>query len=271
MLAQTACDRGTPATAAGGVVSLSPAATDLILAMNAGDLLVGVSTYDADARVSALPKLGDYENVDWERIAALKPKHLFVQIAPDRMPPGFESRAIQSAIELHTVRIDRFTDIIVEAERIGAVLERPDAARTLWQSLRERVDTVQTTLATRPVVKTLIVVSDDGLNVAGPETFLDDALDFAGGVNVLTTDRSGYTKIDRELLEALAPDAIVVLAPGAVGQRKQAVETFWKSPNAPAVKNNRVLIVTDDWCLMPGAHFADLVERVARHLHPEAF
>src|SRR5437016_333708 len=47
------------------IASLVPAATDLIVAMGAGDHLVAVSDYDQDPRVANLPRVGAYQTIDW--------------------------------------------------------------------------------------------------------------------------------------------------------------------------------------------------------------
>src|ERR1700744_3416424 len=56
------------------VASMVPAATDILLGMGAGDHLVAVSNYDtANPGAARLPRVGDYQNTDWEKLASLKP------------------------------------------------------------------------------------------------------------------------------------------------------------------------------------------------------
>lgn len=252
------------------IVSLSPAATDLLLGMGARDQLVGVSTYDSDPAVAALPRVGDYESVDWERIQTLAPSVMIVQ-GRNRLSAGFVDRAKSMNITLHAAQIDRFTDIIVEADQIGAVIGRADAARNLWKGLREKIDEVKSRVESAPKVKTLVITSADGLGVAGQDTYLDDILGFAGGANALGPDRKGYATIDREIVISLAPDAIIQLLPGATSGQLEAADRLWKSmPECPAVKAGRVYTFTQDWVLAPNAHVGELTEMVAGKLHPEA-
>lgn len=239
--------------------------------MGAEKDLVGVSTFDSDLRISKLPRVGDYENVDWERIQALSPTVMIVQMAPDRLPAGFVDRAKQLNIKLHSAKIDRFTDIIVESDLIGKAVGREKDSSKMWKSLRDRIDDVQSKVKDNPPVKTLIVTTADGLGVAGPDTYLDDILGFAGGVNALPKERAGYSKIDRELLLTISPEAIVQLMPGATPAQLDAATAVWKGlPELPAVKNGRIYTFTQDWVLLPGAHVAELTELIAPKLHPEA-
>ncbi len=263
---QTAADSTSPTR----IVSLSPAATDLLLAMGAEHDLVGVSTFDSDPRVASLPRVGDYESVDWERIQALKPNVMIVQ-GRNRISAGFAERAKQLSITLHAAQIDRFTDIIVEADLIGQAVGRAEPARVSWKALREKIDAVKSHVENQPRVKTLIVTTADGLGVAGPDTYLDDILIFAGGVNALPADRAGYSKIDRELLLTIAPDAIIQLMPGATQAQIDSANAVWRGlPDLPAVKNSHIYTFTQDWVLMPNSRVAELAEQVAAKLHPEA-
>lgn len=239
--------------------------------MGAVNDLVGVSTFDSDPRVAGLPRLGDYENVDWERIQQLAPSIMIVQMAPDRLPAGFVDRAKKLNITLHSAKIDRFTDIIVESDQIGRAVGREEQSRAMWKSLRGKIDDVKASVQAKPRVKTLIVTSADSLGVAGPETFLDDILGFAGGVNALPADRTGYSKIDRELLLTIAPEAIIQLMPGATPAQVEAANAVWTGlPEIPAVKNAQIHTFTQDWVLMPNSRVAELAGEIAAKLHPEA-
>jgi ABC-type Fe3+-hydroxamate transport system substrate-binding protein len=39
----------------------------------------------------------------------------------------------------------------------------------------------------------------------------------------------------------------------------------------PALKNDRLHILTDDNCLIPSPRYVEIIERVSRLLHPEAW
>lgn len=264
------CDDGAvPASKPGSVVSLSPAATDLILAMGAGDRLTGVSTYEMDPQVKDLPRVGDYLTTDWERIASLKPEHLVVQMAADRMPSGFADRAKQLGIAVHRVQIDRLDDVVRTAEQIGTDINDAEAGRVLSQRIRDGIAAARTQSAGKQPIKTLIALSDDGLAVAGGDTFLDDILVAAGGVNALGPDRKGYLTIDRELLASLAPEVIIHLTPPQTPAAREANDRLWASFHAvPAVENKRVLTIDEPWGLLPASHVVDLAKRFVDHLHP---
>src|SRR5690242_14198194 len=60
--------RATPPAVGPTLASLSPAATDLLVGMGAGDHLIAVSNFDADRdETRGLPRVGDYRTQDWEK------------------------------------------------------------------------------------------------------------------------------------------------------------------------------------------------------------
>src|SRR4051794_5058399 len=81
VITNSSCDRADSAAAVAStqpakitVASLVPAATDLLIGMGAGDRLVAVSNFDAKRGATrALPRVGDYQTIDWERLASLRP------------------------------------------------------------------------------------------------------------------------------------------------------------------------------------------------------
>jgi len=114
-------------------------------------------------------------------------------------------------------------------------------------------------------VRAAIVIDDSGRGVAGRENYLNDALEAAGGENVIKA--SPYPSIDREILLADDPEVIFQLLPDASPQVQASAQELWKSmPNLQAVRNGRVHVFTDTWVLRPSHHVGDLAERFAAAL-----
>ncbi len=254
----------------GRIISLSPAATDLILAMGSGDLLAGVSSYETDERVKMLPRVGDYENVDWERIASIRPKVMIVQMRAEKVPPGMYQRAGELGITIKTVQIDTLIDVFTESDLIGRAIGRDEDGRKLSEMLREPFMTGFMGVRDAPPVKTLLVTSDDGLGVAGGRTFLDDVLRASGGINVLGNQLTGYAKIDKESVLSVAPEAIIQLMPAATTEQVASAKAFWATlPELPAVRDGRVYVFTEPWVLRPGSTVIALNKKMIAVLHPE--
>ena len=254
------------------LASLSPAATDLLLGMGAGDHLVAVSNFDADRDATrGLERVGDYRTQDWEKLSALRPQKMIIQMRPDRLPPGFQGRAEKLGIELVNLTIDGLDDVFFAIPQLGKAAGVEAKAEARLRALRKQFDTVRARVKDAPKVKALIVVNDDGQSVAGPGTFLDDILRAAGGENAADPLGVQWPTVDREKILELSPQVVIHLLPAASPQVKAQAEQFWAAmPDLPAVKDKRVHYLTDWYAMLPGYHLGTLAEQFALILHPFA-
>lgn len=255
------------------MATITPAGTDLLIGMGAADHLVAVSNYDEDRPETAdKPRIGDYQSIDWERLAPLHPQILIVFYAADRIPSTLQQQCDSMGIKIFNAQIEQLDDIYREAEALGQDVGEQARAGATIAALKSQLSAVQARVAGHSIVKTLIVTGDSGLDIAGPNTFLDELVTIAGGKNVAAGLGKRYSTIDGEMLASLAPDAVIQLIPGGekTPQVVQQAKQFWDSMgDLPAVKNHRVYFVTDWYAEQPGFHVGDLASEFADLLHPE--
>lgn len=270
------CDRGEAppkvptGTTSPTIVSLVPAATDLIVGMGAVDHLAGVSNYDQNPQVSTIRRVGDYLTTDWERIVELRPQVIITQYAPGRTPTGFVEhvRAIGSRQE--NLHIERLEDIFTSLTRLGEICDERQKASDAVLRLRRQLQAVRDRSAKFPATPALIVVDETGQDAVGPHTYLDDLLTIAGGKNVVDPSSPPWPSMDRETLLALAPQVIIQLLPGESTQvRAEGMADLTSLANLPAVRNHRIIQFSGNDVLLPGCHVGDLAEQFAKALHPE--
>jgi iron complex transport system substrate-binding protein len=254
------------------LASLSPAATDLLVGMGAGDHLVAVSNFDADrTETRGLARVGDYRTQDWEKLSALRPKKMIIQMRPDRLPPGLGDRAQELGIELVNLTIDGLDDVFKAIPQLGQAAGEQDKAAARLDQLRRQFETVRRRVENAPKVKTLIVVNDDGRSVAGPGTFLDDILRAAGGENAAAPLGIQWPTVDREKILELQPQVVIHLLPEASPQVVREAQKLWADlPQLPAVRDKRVHVLTEWYALLPGDHVGAMAEQYALILHPFA-
>jgi iron complex transport system substrate-binding protein len=267
------CDRSAsvaPAAKSPTVASLVPGATDLIVGMGAADHLVAVSKWDFDRDpIRQFPRVGDYQTIDWEKLAELKPDVMVVFMAGTRMPPGIQQRADQLGIRLVNVEIERLEDIFETIDQLGELMNGREKAGDLKQKLRSQLDGVARRVQGRPKLPTLVARDEEGFALIAGDTFVDDLLSIAGGANVAKDFKTRYPTIDRERLVELAPQVVVQLMPGASPQVLERARKRWDNvPELPAVKSQQVHILTDWYVLQPGSHVGELAQKLADVLHP---
>jgi iron complex transport system substrate-binding protein len=252
------------------VASITPAGTDLVIGIGAADHLVAVCDLDEDRPgTTGLPRVGDFDHVDWEKLSAAGPKILITQFG-GRMPAGLKERCDELGITLIDIRLNVIDDVYREAATLGAALGEPEKAAKAIDELKERLAALQKQMANAPPVRVAIAVSDgSAIGLIGPGTFHDQLLTIVGGVNVASKFDKPYIAVDREQLTALAPEVIFDLepVPPTTPQQLAAAKQFWNSlPDLPAVKNGRVMTITVPYCLRPGWHLTDLAEVFADRL-----
>ena len=255
------------------IASITPAGTDLVIGIGAGDRLVGVSNFDDDREGTAgKPRIGDYQNINWEKLAGLGANVLLLQYAQDRVPPYIQQKCADMGIKIVDLKLDTIDEIAQGMMTLADTIGRPEQGRTVAAALRAKLDAVRLRVAGRPRVRALIVTNDGNFALAGPGEFLDELLRIAGGENAAESLGKPYPEVDREMIMSLAPDVVIRLVPD--GDRKPQVvqqgDRIWDSlTDLPAVKNHRVYVLTEWYGELPGVRVGDLAQKFADILHPE--
>jgi iron complex transport system substrate-binding protein len=134
------------------------------------------------------------------------------------------------------------------------------------RTIADRFEAVRRRVAGLPPVSALIVLGRDATGLAGPDTYLDDVLQIAGGTNAAAGLGKPWPTVDREMLLSLHPAAVLILLPGAKPQELAQARATWAQ--LPTLAPGRVYTITDPYAQQPGWHLPDLAERFAQCLHP---
>jgi iron complex transport system substrate-binding protein len=247
------------------VVSLAPSSTEMVFAVGAGALLVGVSTYDDfPPAARKLPKIGTFSGPDLERIVAFRPD---LVVAAYGNPLELIDRMRQRHIPVYVSNPSSVDGVLRNLQDLGRLTGRAAQAASQVRQLRARLGRVTARVRSLPALRTLVVIWDEPLTVAGGNSFIQDILRHAGGVNVVASLSQAYPKLDPERLPELDPE--VVLFP--VGKDKPRVERLKGRPGfrqTTAARTGRVYTLNPDWLMRPGPRVVQGVEAVARLLQP---
>lgn len=237
--------------AQGGVVSLSPALTELICQLGCEDRLVARSTAcDWPESVKALPTAGDFAEPELERILAMKPA---LVVSNEFVNPKDADALRQAGIAVELHACDGFSDYREWVVRMGLLLECPDAAETELQRTDARIAEFESELrsADHKPLRALYVIWDSPLLTAGTDSLPDAVGRLAGLENIVTTEK-GYPSISLEFVLKEDPDVVIWFAHGKDWKSNPS----WRSIRA--VQTGRVLIPRDDSALLrPGPRMFD--------------
>jgi len=251
------------------IVSLTPALTEILFALGAGDRVVGVTQYcNYPPAARTKPKVGGYVNPSVESVLALRPDLVVVSPGPGNRDAALAMR--RAGLRIEIVPAETLEESLAAIELVARFAGTETKGRDLAAAVRARLDAVAARVAGAPRVRTLFCVQTDPIIAAGRDTLPSQLLEVAGGTNVIAAPR--YPRLDVEAATAARPDLILQSRMDLATGDPHAEDAFWKRwPSIPAVANGRVVVLPDDLTLRPGPRVADAAEELAAILHGEAW
>ena len=259
------------------IISLSPAVTETLYAIGAGDRIAGVCNFCFFPPESLnKPKVGGFAaNTNIERIISLKPDLIIVQGNNKRVEKYCQIKGIR----LCRAPMDSVAGMYDDIEEIGRLAGCYEQAISLCDKIRFNLSAIEAEAAMRPRTKVFLCIgrmtgSMTSLSTVGGNSFISELLKIAGGDNVFSFINHRYPEMSKESLIARAPDVIIDAMPGyeISKEEKQMLVRQWdKFPNIPAVRNGKVYIATDYHILLPGPRIADTARSFAKILQGCAY
>lgn len=273
VLAVTACaaptssDKRAPdSEPARRIVSLAPALTEILFALDLGERVVGVTDYcDYPPEAAHRAHVGGYVNPSVESVLALHPDLVVVSPAAGNRDAALTLQ--RTGVRLEVIPAETLAETLAAIESVGRVCGAPERAAALARSVRERIDAASARVRDLPKVKTLFCVQIDPLIAAGAGTLPAELLELAGGINVVRATR--YPQVGIEAVLTEAPEVILQATMDATSESSAPVlQSYWQRwSTIPAVRNGRVYVFDATVALRPGPRVADAVERLAELLH----
>lgn len=242
------------------VVTLAPSLTDLVLALGAGERLVGVSRFDERPEVGRLPRVGGFVDPSVEAVLALHPDLVLAQPGPGNR------RAVETLAELGApvllLPLGTVADVLAAERATGKALGLPGQGEALARALEATRERVRGRARAERRVRVLLVYGFEPLVVAGPGGFADELLADAGAVNVAADAASPYPVYSVERAIQARPELILDASDTEAG--KERVRAL------PGLREARWADVEGQALLHPGPTLGKGLEQLFRLVHPGA-
>ena len=197
------------------VVSLSPAVTEMILALDGGAQLVGRSSACDQAAAERIPVVGDLGRPFVEPVLKSGAKVVLTDMAA----PGPQWEMLKRCgVEVVLLPAKTMDDLPDNAARVGRILCRARAGDQLAAELRDRLEQ----LRRRPVrrrMRALVVLGLPPAVSCGRGSFVTDALALAGLDNIAAGAMENYFVLSTEVIHAADPEVIVSFVPEAATRK----------------------------------------------------
>jgi cobalamin transport system substrate-binding protein len=258
------------------IISVIPAATEILFALGAGPQVVAVGSFDTfPPEVNKLPKVGALLDPDVERILSLRPDLVVVYASQAELKQQLQ----RAGIAIYDYKHAGLADVTSTIRALGEATGHAARATELAGSIERDLEGIRARVTGRPAPRTLLVFGHErgalrGIYASGGVGFLDDMLAIAGGANVFADVKQQAVQASTEQIIARKPDVILEIraASGASGADQQAEARVWNGLGSlPAVRTHRVMSLIDDRLVIPGPRVAEGTRLIAQALHPDAF
>jgi iron complex transport system substrate-binding protein len=281
------------------VVSLLPAATEIVAALEAGDALVGVShECDWPPEVRSLPRVtrttldtalpsGAIDRamaaartqgvppvqLDLDLLRRLAPQVVIGQSVCEVCAVGAgelarAADALGPGTRVVTLHAHVLQEVFADITRVGEALDLREEAAELTDDMRDRLRWVAAQHVTPVARQARVVVLEwvDPPYVAGH--WVPQLVKIAGGCDVGARLGERSRAVSWRDLTALAPDVVIVALCGFDEARARREVAALDDPDAAALLNRRVEFLDGNaYTSRPGPRLAEAAERLARLIH----
>jgi len=262
------------------LISLAPSITEIIYAIDAGDLVIGVTDFDnypynfsAWIQSGNMTSVGSFNDPNLEVIASLDPDLILAT-------GGVlgETITILRDLDYPVVVLDPTTlnGVIDNIELAGILTNKNAEATALIDDINTRIVAIEETVATADSIPTVyyeVWYDPTSLWVAGSQAWQNELIEIAGGENLFGDQNLEYFLSSAEAVIERNPDTMIVPEEHGVN--------FWGSFEAikerpgwetiSALQNDRIYDIDSDLIARAGPRIAEAIETLAAVFHPELF
>lgn len=253
----------------GRLGSVAPSLTESIFAVGAGDRVVGVSTAgDYPGEVEDIEKIGDFTQVNAERAASLDIDVLFLSFSSTTEEQA-ENLEDQTGADVIVSNPETLDEAIESIGLVGEAVGEVELAEDVQEEMRAELDEIEAAVEGETEPTVFYEVGFDPLFTAGPGSFIDDAIDVAGGENAAGDANEPYPQYPIEQLVQNDPE--IYLAGSLSGSTVEDIQNREAYSSLRAVQEDRVYLINDDLVNRPGPRIVEGVREIAETIHPDAF
>ncbi len=253
------------------IISLAPSNTEILFALGLGEKVVGITNVcNYPSQTEEKEKIGDYNNPNLEKIIELKPDLI---LASHGNPVKLINQLEELDYTVVGLNPKNINDIISSMTLVGQITANNKEAAKLAEEMKKRMEAVlsgTSSLTKNDKPRVLYVVWYKPLWTAGSETFIDELIQKAGGVNI-AGELSGWPQMSLETVIEKNPQVIIVGCSEDQPELIEAVKNESTLYGTDAFQHNQIYTINTDIVSRTGLRIVDALEEMAKIIHPEIF
>lgn len=250
------------------IISLSPAATEILFAIGAGDRVEGSDKFSNYPEAALKMAKLDYSKPDPEAALALNPDLVIMATRQEEQVKQFRDLKMTVLYFEEAPTVEGVYDSIT---LLGQLTGHDDQAAQLVASMRQRVTAMTSKVADVTKGPRVFYELTTDLYTAAPGTFIGSMLSLLKAQNIATGAASDFPQLTAEAVIAADPEVILLADAEFQAQNADTVLTRPGWANVSAVKSRRIVGIDDDLASRPGPRIVEAMEIVAKALYPERF
>ncbi|MCR5290513.1 MAG: helical backbone metal receptor [Treponema sp.] len=255
--------------AANRVVSLSPAASEILFAIGAGEAVVGVTDLcEVPAEFTQIVRVGGFDrsSLSIEKIVACRPDVVYATLG---MHDYVVEQLRRYNIAVYLSYATSIKAVLDEIQDWGCITHHVADAACVTDSITSIVSDIQKRIAGKQCPSVYWEVWNAPYMSVGKTSFMHDILTAAGGNNIFSDIAQDYPMISEESILARKPE--VILIPDMEKETFAGLKNRSGWALIPAIRNKKVYFIDADKTSRPGPRVGQAVLELARLLHPEEF
>ncbi|OQY02474.1 MAG: hypothetical protein B6I26_01145 [Desulfobacteraceae bacterium 4572_130] len=250
------------------VISLGPNITKLIYLINSQDKLIGITTHCVlPIKEKNKEKIGNVIQINVEKIISLKPDLVFS--TPLSRQKSIETLKKQGISIIKFENPENFEQICQMLKKIGKIFNKNKTAQNIIEKSKKQVLAIKRKTKNLKKKKVFIQIGIKPLWTSGKNTFINEYIEFAGGINIAENTKKGI--YSREKVIQANPDIIFITGMEKSKKAAENEKTNWlKFKSINASKNNNIYILdTNIVCSPTPMTFVKGLQNFLKFIHPE--
>jgi len=245
------------------IVSLAPHVTELLFAAGAGARVVGAVAYsDYPPAAAELPRIGSYNALDLEAVAALRPDLAVAWRSGNREAHLERLRALGIPIFVSEAR--SLDEVAASIEAVGRLAGTEQQAAAAAAEFRRRRDALARRYQYKDPVPMFYQVWHEPLMTISGGHLISAVIRLCGGRNVFAELQQLAPKINLEAVLAADPEAIV--ASGMGEARPEWLDDWRKWTDLIAVRRHNLFFIPPELLQRHTPRILDGAQMLCEHL-----
>ena len=243
--------------AAERVISLSPAATELLYAAGLGDKLIAASEHsDYPPQAKELERVGSFNSINIERIITLQPDLIVVWRS------GGQGKALNKLKDLgFTIQnsgAETLEQIAVRIEELSVYAEDPTVGKQNAAAFRQRLSELKKQYNTSRPTLYFYQIGSNPIYTVTEGHWPSEVFSICGGENIFQHSSVAYPQVNMEQILVRQPDIIF-----ASSHADSDTDIWLKwTQLLPAVAKKQIWSLNPDWINRPTPRSLKAVEEV---------